>query len=141
MAIIITRRHYTIYPELKYLESDAERLACLSEIMRRLSQRKSHWLLLLGILLIIAVVFGAVQFARASTRWVGAVVFNVMVIAGAIQYSWRKPARRMLREHLIAKGVRICLHCGYDLRGQTEPRCPECGRPFSETLLEKKNES
>ena len=23
-----------------------------------------------------------------------------------------------------------CLHCGYDLRGLTEHRCPECGRQF-----------
>jgi rubrerythrin len=23
-----------------------------------------------------------------------------------------------------------CPHCGYDLRGMTEPRCPECGRHF-----------
>jgi len=25
------------------------------------------------------------------------------------------------------KAVGLCLKCGYDLRGQTEPRCPECG--------------
>ncbi len=24
----------------------------------------------------------------------------------------------------------ICVVCGYDLRGQVEPRCPECGTPF-----------
>jgi hypothetical protein len=24
----------------------------------------------------------------------------------------------------------ICARCGYDLRGLTEPRCPECGTPF-----------
>lgn len=24
----------------------------------------------------------------------------------------------------------LCRNCGYDLRGQTEPRCPECGTPF-----------
>lgn len=26
----------------------------------------------------------------------------------------------------------ICKGCGYDLRGQTEPRCPECGTPFDD---------
>jgi hypothetical protein len=24
----------------------------------------------------------------------------------------------------------LCVKCGYDLRGQTEPRCPECNTPF-----------
>lgn len=24
-----------------------------------------------------------------------------------------------------------CIQCGYDLRGLSEPRCPECGTPFS----------
>ncbi|GMU82898.1 MAG: hypothetical protein AMXMBFR47_27690 [Planctomycetota bacterium] len=36
--------------------------------------------------------------------------------------------RRRLREQLVASGVPLCLECGYDLRGQLEPRCPECGR-------------
>ena len=29
-----------------------------------------------------------------------------------------KPCKRYLREQLVAKGVPICIHCGYDLRGQ-----------------------
>ena len=24
----------------------------------------------------------------------------------------------------------LCTNCGYNLRGLTEPRCPECGKPF-----------
>lgn len=28
-----------------------------------------------------------------------------------------------------------CSQCGYDLRGQTEARCPECGRPFFRRVL------
>lgn len=39
--------------------------------------------------------------------------------------------RRRLREMIAARGVRICVNCGYDLRGQVEPRCPECGRADS----------
>ena len=30
-----------------------------------------------------------------------------------------------------------CCECGYNLRGLTEPRCPECGTPFDEKLLRK----
>jgi len=35
-----------------------------------------------------------------------------------------------IRRELAARGYRICIHCGYDLRGQTELRCPECGLAF-----------
>ncbi|MFO0838851.1 MAG: hypothetical protein U1D55_10015 [Phycisphaerae bacterium] len=45
----------------------------------------------------------------------------------------REPLRRVLREHLIARGVPICIRCGYDLRGQVGARCPECGERL--TLL------
>ncbi len=40
---------------------------------------------------------------------------------------------RVLRERLIAEGTIVCRRCGYDLRGQIEQRCPECGNPFSLT--------
>ncbi len=43
----------------------------------------------------------------------------------------RPRLRIALRRELNTKhGMQLCLHCGYDLRGQTEPRCPECGTPF-----------
>ncbi len=29
-----------------------------------------------------------------------------------------------------------CVRCGYDLRGQVEPRCPECGTAFDRTTAE-----
>lgn len=32
-----------------------------------------------------------------------------------------------LREHLNARGVPVCLNCGYVLTGLGAPRCPECG--------------
>ena len=42
----------------------------------------------------------------------------------------RARIRRRLRQQLISDGFLICEPCGYDLRGLTEPRCPECGAPF-----------
>ena len=50
-------------------------------------------------------------------------------------FGLRRPFQRALREALQRKGVPICLKCGYDLRGQTEPRCPECGTPFDADLI------
>jgi hypothetical protein len=32
-------------------------------------------------------------------------------------------------------GRSICRECGYDLRGLTEPRCPECGTRFDADIL------
>ena len=37
--------------------------------------------------------------------------------------------RMLIRAELNARGVPVCMPCGYDLRGQLEPRCPECGAP------------
>ena len=42
----------------------------------------------------------------------------------------RSRIRQSLRECLRELGTPVCEKCGYDLRGQVTPRCPECGRPF-----------
>ena len=39
--------------------------------------------------------------------------------------------------HRKRKKLGLCLPCGYNLHGLTEPRCPECGTPFDEQLLNK----
>ena len=44
---------------------------------------------------------------------------------------------RGLRWKNTAWDGRHCLTCAYDLRGQTEPRCPECGKRFDPGLLAK----
>lgn len=53
----------------------------------------------------------------------------------AIQYLFRKSLRKYLREQLNAKGVPICIDCGYDHRGQVDPRCPEYGTAFDPKLI------
>lgn len=52
-----------------------------------------------------------------------------------ITYLFRARIRRYLRKELAESGVPICVKCGYDLRGQSAPRCPECGTPFDEQLF------
>jgi hypothetical protein len=47
----------------------------------------------------------------------------------------RKELRRFIRRRLAQRGVLMCIHCGYDLRGQTVCRCPECGKPFDPKRL------
>ena len=43
---------------------------------------------------------------------------------------FQRSIRGSLRTHLNDAGIPICMGCGYDVRGQTERRCSECGRPF-----------
>ena len=49
------------------------------------------------------------------------------VICGVIFYRCDplRYSRRRKREKLG-----LCIQCGYNLHGLTEPRCPECGQPF-----------
>jgi hypothetical protein len=39
--------------------------------------------------------------------------------------------RKRVRRFLHSRGFLVCERCGYDLRGQVTPICPECGRPFA----------
>lgn len=59
----------------------------------------------------------------------------VLLLFHGYDMLWRRPALRLLRRRLNELGRPVCAQCGYDLRGQTEPRCPECGRPFDRGLL------
>ena len=45
--------------------------------------------------------------------------------------------RRSLRRQLCERGIPVCIACAYDLRGQVELRCPECGRRFEAALLDR----
>jgi hypothetical protein len=59
-------------------------------------------------------------------------------LVGVYAFEWyvvRDSQRRYLRERLATKGVPICIACGYDLRGQVDPRCPECGKAFDPKLI------
>lgn len=38
--------------------------------------------------------------------------------------------RSKVRAAVYSQGIDICTDCGYDLRGQIDNRCPECGAPF-----------
>ena len=38
---------------------------------------------------------------------------------------------RFFRERRKIKGAIPCPNCGYDLRGQRNTSCPECGREFA----------
>lgn len=64
----------------------------------------------------------------------GAIAGTVGVL-GTLWVS-RKKIRRRLRCQLRQMGVPLCVKCGYDLRGQQELRCPECGTELDEVALD-----
>ena len=64
-----------------------------------------------------------------------AVALGGILVSVESRLLFRAGWQRSLRRQLVERGVPICLACGYDLRGQLEPRCPECGTPCAPSLL------
>lgn len=71
-----------------------------------------------------------------------------LVIPGLCALPWlavyifvfRPRIRTEVRRELNRMGVPVCVNCGYDLRGQVENRCPECGN-VHEAVEENRNRS
>ena len=55
-------------------------------------------------------------------------------VIGALTPLWlmRRRITKNVRLHLNQEGFRLCLVCGYDLRGQVESLCSECGSPVDD---------
>ncbi|MGE5607712.1 MAG: hypothetical protein ACM359_00515 [Bacillota bacterium] len=145
-------RWLKVFPELAFIDDPAERA-----VLWRAAVRTSRWLFFASAIpLVVLVVFLVnVVFTRDPfpllrellgipdrplyyLRLIVPVIVNgTMGIWGPLCLFWlfRRRIQRTLRQQLLARGVPICLGCGYDLRGQLEPRCPECGTPFDPSLL------
>lgn len=127
-----------VLPEIAMFETNEQRKAA----MRHALSVTSHgsWRLwgwtLVYLLSTVGMIYGLLHL---ETRFpVASETANrVMPFALGATCLWlcRSLLRRRLRELLAAKGVPICIPCGYDLRGQLSPRCPECGSSFDEGLL------
>ena len=60
----------------------------------------------------------------------------------AMRFVIQRGRRRIeyhVRQRLRDWGKPICMGCGYNLHGQTDARCPECGTPFDLSLLKHEN--
>jgi hypothetical protein len=82
--------------------------------------------LVLGVM---AAGWGRAWFPRNTLIVIQAVMVGLlgMGLGIASQFMLRRPFQRYLREELNRHGIPVCPGCGYDLRAQVEPRCPECG--------------
>ncbi|MCH7591627.1 MAG: protein kinase [Planctomycetes bacterium] len=135
-----------LIPEVALFETDEQRKAAMrraSSITARGSGRLWIWLLLflmtLGIIPLLMRVTGLdVEWGRLQTKYpIVRLIYGPLMML--LMYSWlwfcRSVIRPRLRAQLVAKGIPICVPCGYNLRGQVDPRCPECGTAFDEKLL------
>ena len=136
------RRRSKRYPELEHFAAREDADRAVHDWKKRLMRSPRFWL---GLVLYTAVVGGIVMAILISIRrrvllpssmFVG-IVAGVTGVSGsiAINWFWRHRLRRYLREQLVARGIPVCVKCGYDLRGQSVPRCPECGTPFDVDLI------
>jgi len=137
------------YPELAFFSNPSDRYAAFRTAMREIRWRYFLLAVVFSIMLFI-VVPHLVRLLLVHLRALlnaphlhsvsNVVVFvcnglNGVVISIVLIHVFRKRIQRSLRSQLVARGTPICVECGYDLRGQLDPRCPECGTPFDGSLI------
>ena len=129
-----------LVPELRYLKTAEEQSLAYKKALSRFHGRA--WLaILLGLMFFTSTILREV--AALPVRWLMTtisltVTFSLAAIGLPI---FRSKLRKALRQELTqAHQIPICIDCGYDLRGQTAPKCPECGTPFDARLLQKQNQ-
>lgn len=142
MSSPLSRWNAWLFPELSRFPDEASRRAASWEFQKRVGV--INWRL--GVVLLVAVPFGlltpmAVPYFRTylplqspmgNVILGGALLGLVpgLLFALFLNWSFRKPLRRFLREKLNTLGIPTCVGCGYDTRDLSSPRCPECGRAF-----------
>jgi len=127
-----------IYPELGRVPTTEERRAIRRKAWRRCGNRPIVVLGALAIVVCMILLPGPVrsflsEHLPVGGRYVHEVVGGALaafVGGGLCCLLWRGPLRRAVREEMQARGYAICVECGYDLAGLSEPRCPECGKAF-----------
>jgi len=132
---------YRQYPELRFFKSRDE----LKEVKRAFRKiafkdRRARLLILTLIATSAALFIFVFEWLNSFglAQWL---VFLINTLFWAIVggcagfFIWHRPYIRFVRQYLQDRGVAVCLRCGYDLRGLTEPRCPECGEPFDESFI------
>ncbi len=131
--------------DLAHIEGLAERAALRESAKRRVM--RGWWHFALTLLVVAAAPRLATYVANHLSRVLPVPRFILtMLCISTIMFAYvavlallyRGRMRRAIRELLRARGVHVCLACGYDLRGGTGVRCPECGtldRPDSSALV------
>ena len=122
--------------ELSHLATEDERDLARRHVYTRLvNSAQFHAVSIAFILIETVVCFGAVwllgsQIAVSSMRFAIVGLAGGVIGLGMMAASFfvlRKTAARLLRQHLNACGIPVCVACGYNRTGVEGPVCPECG--------------
>jgi len=132
-----------LIPELKLLDNQDEFIQ--AERLSRIKYRRRTALAFGPVIFWAGIWCGGADYVvrfmgLVSQRWLETVISAIALVTGLWwmhNYAVHKPMKQAVREVLQRRGVPICIKCGYDLRGQSEARCPECGLAFDEALLER----
>jgi len=119
--------------DLAHFDTDEDRRNAFRAAVNRMYHSIWYWVFLVaGLVSVLNVKVIAMSLFEFPLGTVG-VIFGgmavVTVLYGGI-WLWRRAIRRSLRQQLLARGIPVCLRCGYCLRGAPSTRCPECGSLF-----------
>lgn len=131
-SFFLLRPYLKKCPELGLLPTDGERLEVIRALQIKQIKRGAPILLAGFVLMVVcSVVLGRGVFTTPPAPAVRFAVCGLIMLL-----TWlvllvrltRKPSVEVfLRRELCRRGFSVCLHCGYDLRGNTSGACPECG--------------
>jgi hypothetical protein len=121
------------FPELDHLEPQAR-----AKLLRRVPWVTYPQMILLAVVGAVAAAGSAALIAYAlfgseRTAVVAFVLVEASAAAGLYQVVLRRVRAAMRAEiaaGFLGRRPPFCFGCGYDLRGFSDGRCPECGRPI-----------
>lgn len=120
-------------PELDLFETTERRRAALRRSFKSVYSKVPFWLFVGAVLIGVVNLRLAIQAYGVLSFPIDALVAGLVAgVLGGLGTRWLfgNTLRNSLRQQLIQEGLSVCLCCGYDLHGQPELRCPECGTPF-----------
>ena len=115
------------YPELALFESDEDRDLACKHVDGTMNVFRWPYIFFLTVGMVVVV------FVKEFVPWASRTEVNLFLtfsVIALINLGWarfnRLRTHRTIRLSLNAKGVPVCMNCGYCLQGSNQPRCPEC---------------
>lgn len=129
------------HPELEFIADEEDRQGVVAEF-RKEQQRRGSWALFCCAFITICY-FGwrtllSIWPLNLVNPFLGVLLCYGLssAVSTLILRVWgHKSFPVFIRKELRRRGIPVCMECGYNLQGQVEPRCPECGEPFDLKLL------